>query len=298
MRSKAAKILAVSVDMPPGDLPVVGARVPRGARIRQHDPLLEVPRAHRHRHPPDAVSPELNGGDAAEHRRPIVLDPGRHANGLAFDAHGNLLQVLGVHGRARQVRKGAAKRHGQRRRPGNARAGGRFAACCHRDVLDTVMAGRKRQQGQVAVRVQLRVALDDDLAIGIKRAELDPALVPWLDGNVGAQADGGVDGGGALVKEIEGPDVDVYRPQDRCESALKRQCALDGIINSGLARVESWTHVAERTRSSDRTIAHRRVRRLSAPRRIEGARARVRPRGRHPVCPQYRRARAGRRAVL
>ena len=73
MRAEALLDFAVPVDVPLGDLPVVDARVARGAGVGEHEPPLELvaPRpatgrgARRRR--------ELDGGDAAVERRPIVL---------------------------------------------------------------------------------------------------------------------------------------------------------------------------------------------------------------------------------
>ena len=42
----------------------------------------------------DAVDAELDRGDAAVERRPVVLHAGRHANRLALDVHRHLQQLL------------------------------------------------------------------------------------------------------------------------------------------------------------------------------------------------------------
>ena len=61
---------------------------------------------------------------------------------------------------------------------------------------------------QTAGGVQVAPAGRDDLLAGVDRSELNPAVSPGLDLDVRAEADGGVDRAGALVKEVERPDVD------------------------------------------------------------------------------------------
>ena len=99
---EAVEDVAVAVDVPLGDLPVVRAgiaaarrcrRARCGARARAGSTSSATRR--------DAVDAELDRRDAAVQRRPIVLHAGRHADRLALDVHRDLQEMLGVVGRCR-----------------------------------------------------------------------------------------------------------------------------------------------------------------------------------------------------
>ena len=67
----------VAVDVPLGDLPVVGAGIARLAGVAEDDPLLQLAEVDVERHAVDAVDLELQRGDAAVEGRPVVLQAGR-----------------------------------------------------------------------------------------------------------------------------------------------------------------------------------------------------------------------------
>ncbi len=54
-------------------------------------------------------TPELERGDAAVQRRPVVLQAGRHVDRLRLDVHGDLEQRLGLVVRAAAIRRSAAQ---------------------------------------------------------------------------------------------------------------------------------------------------------------------------------------------
>ena len=66
---EAVEDVPVAVDVLLGDLPVVGARVARLARVAEHDAAFELAQVHVERHAVDAVDLELQRGDAAVERR-------------------------------------------------------------------------------------------------------------------------------------------------------------------------------------------------------------------------------------
>ncbi len=153
---------------------------------------------------------ELQRGDAAVQRRPVVLQPGRHADHLRLDVLGNLEQRVGG-----QPAVGPAverRRHGdvQRRRSGDAGAGRRFAARRHGDAAH---AERVRRGGPAAAAsvsagsaVERRAGPDDDAEV--VGDQQHAVVVAGVEADVRAQADRGVDRLRAGMEEIQRPDVD------------------------------------------------------------------------------------------
>ena len=89
--------------------------------------LLELGGVDVERHAPDAVDVELERGDAAVERRPVVLQAGRHVDRLRLDVHGDLQQRFGLVVRAVPLGQRGADGDVQRRRAGDAGAGRRLA---------------------------------------------------------------------------------------------------------------------------------------------------------------------------
>src|SRR6185436_6163544 len=83
-----------------------------------------------------------------------------------------------------------------------------FAARGQGRVLQAVVPREQRQQRQLVGVVELLPARGGGTAIGVDRAQLDAAGRPRRQLDVGAQADGGVQGRGTFVEQIQGPDVD------------------------------------------------------------------------------------------
>ena len=93
---EAVEDVPVAVDMALGDLPVVRAREMRARRCRRARCRAELHRVDGERDAPDAVRPQLDGGDAAVVGRTIVLHAGRHVDHLRFDVHRDSQQRLAV----------------------------------------------------------------------------------------------------------------------------------------------------------------------------------------------------------
>ena len=74
MRSKQSKMCAVAVDVPLGDFPVVGAGIARLAGVTEHQAPLELAGIDVERHAHGLAGVELDGRDAAVHRRPVILE--------------------------------------------------------------------------------------------------------------------------------------------------------------------------------------------------------------------------------
>ena len=107
---EAVEHMAVSVDVPFHDFPVVRARKMGRAGVRKHDAALQRLGIDVDRRAPDAVRQQFDGGHAAVIGRPVVLKARRHVDHLGFDVHRNRQQLLAV-----QVH--AAPRRRKRRRP-------------------------------------------------------------------------------------------------------------------------------------------------------------------------------------
>ena len=178
MRSKQSKMLPIAVEVALGDLPVVRPGVPRRAGIGQDDPALQLAGIDVERDPANAVHAQLDRGDAAVQRGPIVLDAGRHADRLAFDVHRDLQQIVGIGGAAGPARQRAAGGDGQRRRSRDAGAGGRLAARRQRGVLETVVPREQREQREVVGRSSSDQCAATTLPAGVDRAQLDRAVGP------------------------------------------------------------------------------------------------------------------------
>ena len=303
---EAVEDVTVAVDVALDDLPVVRARVARRAGVGEDDPLLELRRVDVEGDAPDAVDAELDG--ARRRRRARAGSPARRS-GTRIVWHSTFMATSSrrsrsAHGSA-QLRQRAADRDRQRRRSGDAGAGGRLAARGQRRVLQLEMARQQGEQRQVAVRRQLAPVA------GVARCgpcrstrARSGRRSRALDLGVRAQADGGVERGRAGVKQVEGPDVDGAAGQ--VDAGRRGRDDAHGGIIPGRSRpragrpvrwcptVESWTRMSPG--SLRREIGQLLIAGFDGPQlpgRAEGARPRVRPGRRHPVRAQRRRARAG-----
>ena len=146
---EAIEDVLIAVDVPLGDLPVVGARIARLAGVAQHDAPLELLRLDIERHARQ-LSPasSSSAGDAAVHGRPIVLQPGRHLDHLGLDVLRDLQERLGSRSSAEIRRQGAADGDVQRRRAGNAAPGGRLAARRQADAVGAEAMDQPAEQRQ------------------------------------------------------------------------------------------------------------------------------------------------------
>ena len=148
---------AVAVDVPLGDLPVVGARSCAARRCRRGRSARSSSRGSTSSaDAADAVDAELDRRDAAVQRRPVVLHAGRHADRLALDVHRDLQQIARASCDA-PVQRASAPHDGdrQRRRSGDAGAGRRLAARRQRRVLEPIVPREQREQRQLAGAVEL-----------------------------------------------------------------------------------------------------------------------------------------------
>ena len=134
----------------------------------------------------------------------------------------------GVDVRAGVRRQRAADGDVQRRRPGNAGAGRRFAARRQADAAGAEAMGQLGQQRQRFVVAQL-IERQVHLLVGVFRHQLDALVGPRLDPGARPEADRRVERLRAGVKEIERPDVDGAAGQiDSCRS--RRRDTHDAII--------------------------------------------------------------------
>ena len=106
-------------------------------------------RIHRELDAAHAVHAELDGGDPAVQRRPIVLKTRWDLDGLALNVHRDLQQIVGVHRLACPAGEGAARGDRQGRRSGDAGALGRLGPSGQRGILQAIMAGQKCQKHRV-----------------------------------------------------------------------------------------------------------------------------------------------------
>ena len=168
----------------------------------------QLERVDAERHARQSVGAELEGRDAAVHRRAIVLEAGRHLDRLGLDVHRGDQERLGIRRRARPAGERAADGDVQCRRAGDAGAGRRLAARADDDPLDGERVGQRRQERECLVRLQLRARRQRDAEAGVFRHDLDALVVAAIELHVRAEADGGVERLRTIVKEIERPDVD------------------------------------------------------------------------------------------
>ena len=181
MRSKQSKTCAVAVDVPLGDLPVVGAGVARLAGVAEDDALLELGEIDVERHALDAVDLELQRRDAAVERRAVVLQAGGHVDRLRLDVHGDLQQRLGLVVRALPLGQRGADGDVQRRRAGDAGAGRRF-----RRVVSVMPRASKKctssdEQPQLAASRSSRQSSASTVRAGVLRADDDARVVARFD---------------------------------------------------------------------------------------------------------------------
>ncbi len=200
--------VAIPVDVPLGDLPVVDARVPGGAGVGEHEAPLELSRRDRKRNAAYAVDRELDGRDSAIEGRPIVLDTRRHVDRLRLDVHRNLHQAL-IGARLSAPRpQGAADRDVER---GGARDAGADRRLRPRVQLQRVrlkVVQETSEQPQFVVVAQLAPVRDVDAPSGVAGDDREAAPVSRLDHAPRAEADRRIDGLRAIVKEIQGPDIE------------------------------------------------------------------------------------------
>src|SRR5687767_14779353 len=93
---EAFEHLRIAVDVPFGDLPVVGPRIVGLAGVAQRHAPGQLVEVHVEWHAVDAVHVQFQRGDAAVERRPVVLQPGGHPQRLRLHVHRDLQQRLGL----------------------------------------------------------------------------------------------------------------------------------------------------------------------------------------------------------
>ena len=70
------------------------------------------------------------------------------------------------------------------------------------------MTREKRQEREVAGRIKLRPMACAHTAIGVDGLELDGGVRPRFELHVRTEADGRIERRRAVVKEVQGPDID------------------------------------------------------------------------------------------
>ena len=123
---------------------------------------------------------QLERRNAAVHRRPVILQAGRHLDHLGFDVLRDLQERLRLAFVAEVRRQRAADGDVQRRRAGDAGAGGRLAARRQADAVDAEAMDQPAEQRQRLVVAQL-IERQVDHAIGVFRQQLDALVGPRLD---------------------------------------------------------------------------------------------------------------------
>jgi hypothetical protein len=197
----------IAVDVTLGNLPVVGARIARLARVAEHDAAFELAWVHVEGHARRLAGLQLDGGYAAVHGRTVILEARRHLDHLRFDVLRDVEQRLRIMLGAGVFRECAAYRDVHGRRPGNAGPGRRLAARGQANPVRAESMRQLRQQRQRGVGSQL-IERQIFLFIGVFRHQLDAVVRPCFDPCARAQRDSGIQGLRAGVKEIERPDVD------------------------------------------------------------------------------------------
>ena len=121
---EAVEDVLIAVDVPLGDLPVVGAGVARLAGVAEDDAPFELAADRRRAAPArGCAGVQLERGNAAVHGRPVILQAGRHLDHLGFDVLGDLEERLGRRvlarctPRARRRRRRSAPTSRRCRRP-------------------------------------------------------------------------------------------------------------------------------------------------------------------------------------
>ena len=189
-------------------LPVVDARVVGVAGIRHDDPPVQLPGVDRQGAAAHPAGAHLQAGDAAVHRRPVVLAAGRGANNLRFKVQRQRNHFLGRIGAVQPCRERAAKRDVERRRPGQTGADRGLRAGDHRQPVDLKIAqqpGDETRFFSAGERGCVRRPQHGAGVLGGDVYAFDP-LVRELA--LRPHGDGGVEGPGAFVEEVERPDVE------------------------------------------------------------------------------------------
>ena len=161
------------------------------------------------RHAADAVDFELERGDAAVQRRPVVLQAGRHADRLRLDVHRDLQQRLRLVVRRASTRP--ARRRPRRSAPTSRRCRRRPATRDvrrQRDAARLEEVDQQREQPQLAAVAQLAPVVGFDRDAGVLGADDDARVGRGSIRARGAQADRGVERLRAGMEEVERPDVD------------------------------------------------------------------------------------------
>ena len=247
---EAVEDVRVAVDMALGDLPVVGAGVARLARVAQHDSLLQLTEVDVERHAANAVGFELDGGDPSVQRRPVVLQPRRDGDRLRLDVHRDLQQRFRLVVRAFPFGERGTDGHVQRRRPGDAGAGGRLRRGRQRQSPGLEEVHQQREQAKLASMAKLPPVFGFDDGAGVERLDGDPRVGSRLDLRARAKADRGVERLRAGMKEIERPDVDGASGQIDARRCGRPDDHARIIGRSGSARLQPDRLGAVRTRSS------------------------------------------------
>ena len=93
--------MPVAVDVPLKHFPVVDRRLPRLARVAQHQPALELRHVAAKFLAPLAARFEMNRADSAERRRVMILRARGNANDDGLDVAADVNPVLAVEPRLR-----------------------------------------------------------------------------------------------------------------------------------------------------------------------------------------------------
>ena len=208
---EAIEDMAIAIDVPLHDFPVVGARVTGRTRVAQDDAAFEFLRIHRQRYAGQTVRAELECRDSAVHRGPIVLETGRHFDRLSLDVHRSHQQGFGAWrrctGRGIPPRQGPTNCDVQRRRTGDASASRRLGPGAQGHTAHAVCRGQSPQQRQGLV-VSQGVGRGGYPSTGVLGNNLDLIAGSGLEARVGADANRGVQRLRAVVEQIQRPDVD------------------------------------------------------------------------------------------
>src|SRR5262245_54074 len=147
---EAVEYFGIAVQVSLGNLPVVRAGVARCTGIGEHNPSFELDRVHVQADAADAGHGKLDGRHAAVERGSVVLDPGGHANRLTLDIHCHLKDLVRSRRLVVPPRHGPAGCNHQGGRARNAGPRRRLAAGRDRGAFQLIVAGRQRQQWQLA----------------------------------------------------------------------------------------------------------------------------------------------------
>ncbi len=152
----------------------------RRARVNEHEPPLQLLHIDIDGNALDSIGPQLNCGDAAMVRGPVVLHPGRHIDHLRFDVHRNGHEGLGIEHRSGPSRKRATDGDVERRRSPDAGTLGGFPAGAKRQILGLKERREPAKKRKLAHIAQLLPGRSLDGDSGIDRLELEPAVRPGV----------------------------------------------------------------------------------------------------------------------